>query len=98
MCKERNKARLPVMAYSGEIRLDKCMKQIIDFLWHRDIDTVACCCGHNKYPMTILAKTKNRFVIEIFSGKIIPRSRNFYSKDSEGYYYIPEVSGNSSHN
>lgn len=35
---------------------------------------------------------QNKIVFrEIISQKIIPRTRNFYKKDSEGYYYIPEV-------
>ena len=88
-------------------RIDKCMRVLIDYLdWYiyKDAKIVACCCGHGKYPMTILVKGKlinpynifrNSFnedvVVDICSGIIILRTRNFYKKDKQGYYYIPEV-------
>ncbi len=42
-------------------------------------------------------KFSKRNGFDLISGKDIPRDKRFYVKDSEGYYYIPEVSGNSSH-
>ena len=79
--------------------IDECMKKFVKLLnlclggGHH---TVACCCGHGKYPMTLLIKNKE-VVIDMFSGEIIPRKRNFYKKDEEGYYYIPETIKNYSH-
>ncbi len=93
MCNKRSSERIPVMAYSGEIRVDKCMRPIIDFLWHKDIHTVACCCGHGKYPMTILVRHDNGEVTEIISGRNIPRTRNFYKRNKQGFYFIPETVG-----
>ena len=52
---------------------------------------VASCCGHNKYPRTVVCKGVNRNY-ELFTNITIPRTRNFYKRDSEGYYYIPEIS------
>lgn len=60
---------------------------------------VACCCGHGKYSKTIVLKRRGNegyyyvepSYFEHFSGVEIPRTRNFYKRDSEGYYYIPEV-------
>ena len=78
-------------------RIDKCMKYLIEAINNGNMKTVACCCGHNKYPMTILVKNKyikNSPVIELRSGKIIPRKRKFYKRDKQGYYYIPEVKQN----
>jgi hypothetical protein len=91
-------------------RIDPCMKRFILFLNFylepMNVKTVACCCGHGKYPMTILVKGKEykplhiknpfkkeepEFIQEVFSGLIIPRTRKFYKKDSKGFYYIPEV-------
>jgi len=43
--------------------------------------------------LTIICRVRgrrNRFY-ELISGKEIPRKRNFYKKDKEGYYYIPET-------
>lgn len=67
------------------------MKNAIFLLKERfKINTVACCCGHNKYPMTILIKD-DVGVYDLFSGADIPRKRNFYKKDKKGVYYIPEA-------
>ena len=80
--------------------IDKCMRPLISWL-NKKHCTVACCCGHKRYSMTIVVKEgidmpvgqKNKIVYrEILSQKIIPRKRRFYIKDKEGYYYIPEVS------
>jgi len=57
-------------------------------------ETLSCCCGHGKYPMTIVMghkKIKDLFPFDLFTGKAIPRKRRFYKRDSEGYYYIPET-------
>lgn len=48
------------------VRIDKCMKVFIknlnDLFENKNHKIVACCCGHNKYPMTIIIKN-------IFNGK-----------------------------
>lgn len=90
MCKKTN-YKIP------NPRIDKCMKPFIKWLQNKHI-TVASCCGHEKYPMTVVVKEgisgilKNKIVFkEIFSQKSIPRKRNFYKRDEEGYYFIPET-------
>lgn len=86
-------------------KIDPCMEVIIDWLRNKHIP-VSCCCGHGKYPMTIVVKEgveiygKRRIIFrEIFSG-IILRIKDdpldddpvkFYKKDGNGIYYIPEV-------
>lgn len=75
-------------------RIDKCMVNLIEFInEHTNLfETVACCCGHGKYNMTILMKDLDTGNIFDLVSKIdIPRKRNFYKKDKEGYYFIPEV-------
>jgi len=53
---------------------------------------LASCCGHGKYPISIIVEhDANKLPIEIFSLKIIPRKRKFYKKDNKGYYFIPEI-------
>lgn len=68
------------------------MKNLIEYLQYRDVITLSCCCGHGKYPMTIVVRS---FVdgkpLEIMSKTNIPRAKNFYKKDKKGYYYIPEI-------
>lgn len=87
MCEKTN--------YKGtsNTQIDKCMRELIKYLRSCGIKTVSCCCGHGKYPMTIVVKHYDCRWLgrDIFSGKVIPRSRNFYKRDGEGYYYIPET-------
>lgn len=71
-------------------RIDPCMKNLIDFLQLNDIKTLSCCCGHGKYPMTIVVKWGDG-AFEIVSYKNIYRKSRFYKKDKQGIYYIPEV-------
>lgn len=78
-------------------RIDPCMKDFIEWLGNKH-RTVACCCGHGKYPMTVIVKEivkngleKDVLYLEIISGTTIPRTKRFYKKDKQGIYYIPEV-------
>lgn len=71
-------------------RIDPCMRYLIKFLQLNGIKTLACCCGHGKYPMTIICDW-GAVNLEIFHNFYIPRKRRFYSRDKQGIYYIPEV-------
>ena len=72
-------------------KIDDCMKYLIKILNKRGIKTKSCCCGHNKYSMTIVIWDSGlKSNIDIMSMNTIPRKRRFYKKDSEGFYYIPE--------
>ena len=91
MCQKRNTVEL--LIEEKILRLDSCMREFIKCLLWLNVPTIACCCGHDKYPMTVVvgfAKGKKP-VLEIISNTWIDRSRNIYKKDSEGLYYIPEV-------
>ena len=74
-------------------RIDKCMVNLISLIKAKKgrVKTLACCCGHGKYPMTIVVTINGRLIWELMSGKRIPRKRNFYKKDKQEYYFIPEV-------
>ena len=81
---------------SGFQRIDPCMRKAIgtiDIIFkHNGFKILACCCGHGRYPMSIvyyIPLLKVNF--ELFSGRVIPRKKRFYKKDKQGYYYIPEV-------
>ncbi len=71
-------------------RIDPCMQKFIDFYNRFGIKTYASCCGHGKYPMTIIIKFDGSYC-DVFSLIKIPRKKRFYKKDKQGYYYIPEV-------
>lgn len=94
-------------------RIDKCMRREIKVFVRaiellkpyllEPIEVVACCCGHGKYPKTIVLKygggndhsmRELPTYIEHFSQVEILRKRKFYKRDEEGYYYIPEVIAN----
>jgi len=75
------------------IRVDPCIRNLIEVLYRSDFETVACCCGHNRYPLTIVCRMhgrRERFY-DLVSGEEMLRKRNFYKKDSDGFYYIPET-------
>lgn len=76
-------------------RIDPCLKHLIQFInGNTNHRTVASCCGHGKYPPSILVKHPSyskMYAVEIFSHKIIMRKKRFYKKDKQGFYYIPEV-------
>lgn len=96
MCNSRNSKRTPFK--KGEEtewkKVDKCLSNLLCFInGNTRFRTLGSCCGHGRYPMSIVCKSPFGFNIDICSGKIIPRKRRFYKKDSEGFYYIPEVTG-----
>ena len=74
-------------------KIDPCMIEVIKNLQELKVQTLACCCGHGKYPMTIVVNIGFDALIplEIFSNKVIQRKKKFYKKDKAGYYYIPET-------
>lgn len=73
-------------------RIDTCMKKEIKELNEAGIVTLSCCCGHGKYPKTVVVKHQGtKMPWEYFSKQYILRKKKFYKKDKQGYYYIPEV-------
>ncbi len=75
---------------SGDTRIDSCMIKLVELFNQTNIIKVlACCCGHNKYNMTIVVKQDN-LIFELLSNKEIPRIKRFYKRDKQGYYFIPE--------
>lgn len=90
MCHSRNSTK--VIINNKFVRIDKCMGHLIEFInQQKGIKTVACCCGHHIYPMSIIVRDKTGFIWDLMSIKKIPRIKRFYRKDKDGYYYIPEV-------
>lgn len=78
-------------------RIDPCMRKFIQNLNDSGIPTYSSCCGHGRYPMTVVVKehdifAKNKGFFDLISGVKILRTTKFYKKDKRGHYYIPEVS------
>ena len=78
--------------------IDSLNELFIDFKI-KHLKIVACCCGHQKYPITILVKNNSmpnskvngNMIYDFCTGIEIPRVKKFYKRDKQGYYYIPEV-------
>ena len=90
MCSTRNTGRIKIK--DKVVRVDKCLINLIEHInEYMPCDTLGCCCGHGKYPMTIVVQEYNGLRFELLSNIEIPRLKRYYVKDSKGYYYIPEV-------
>ena len=81
---------------SGNRRIDPCIRdyiKMINKILLPKYETKASCCGHKKYPKTIVVGLKKggEYCFELLTGKMIKRKKRFYKKDKQGYYYIPEV-------
>ncbi|MCX6822281.1 MAG: hypothetical protein NTW30_05910 [Candidatus Aenigmarchaeota archaeon] len=77
-----------------QFRVDGCIRDMVYLLNFNGIQTSGSCCGHNRYPLSIVYRTCHNGVetfYELISGVKIPRTRNFYVKDKGGFYYIPEA-------
>ena len=55
---------------------DKCLKNVLQLLSELGIRTRGSCCGHSKYPVTIVIRVGNK-AVELFSGKEISRTKRF---------------------
>ena len=81
------------------ISVDSCIAESVNYInteLSKTFKSLGCCCGHGKYPKTIVVvelRTGEHF--EYFTGTPIPRSRNLYYKDEEGIFHLPEVTDNS---
>jgi hypothetical protein len=39
---------------SNIVCIDTCIATIIGWLWHQGVDTTNSCCGHGKYPPSVI--------------------------------------------
>lgn len=90
--KKRNSETAYINNQHRTVKVDAFMVGFITAINSTYLDTLACCSGHGKYPMTIIVKDKLG-IYDFLSGKAIPRKRRFYFKDEKGFYYIPETIG-----
>jgi hypothetical protein len=90
MCKTRSASS--VIINGKKVRVDTCLKPIIERLNELGVKTYMCCCGHGRYKPTILYKPINsRCIYEFLSGWMMIGDKRFYKKDSKGYFYIPQI-------
>ena len=58
--------------------------------------TLSSCCGHGKYPETIVVMEKKTKLVkeyhtQVFLSKGKRKGNRYYKKDAEGHYFIPEL-------
>lgn len=76
---------------NGDTRIDPCMRPLIEWLNGIGYKTKLCCCGHGKYPMTIVIDMNKRSYQEILSGGCWDKPKaKFYKRDKQLVYFIPE--------
>lgn len=94
MCNSRSSKKTPFNKGNKTEwkKVDKCLSSLLCFInKNTSFITLGSCCGHGRYPLTIVCKSPFGWNVDICSGMIIPRKKRFHKKDSDGYYYIPEV-------
>ena len=68
------------------------MRDYITKIQSWDYNTLGCCCGHDKYRMTVVVETPYGNV-DFDTSIPIPRKTHFYKRDKDGIFYIPEIEG-----
>lgn len=58
--------------------------------------TMLSCCGHDKYPKTIVVFNRRTYeVFEWFTKTVLSqgkrKGKKYYRSDSEGNYFLPEI-------
>jgi hypothetical protein len=71
-------------------RVDACLGDTLKSIRAAGFVPVASCCGHDRYPMTVVVKCPDGLVMEYFSKVLLQRKKRnrYYTRDSKGYYYI----------
>lgn len=75
-------------------RIDSCLVNIVqDINLEGQLKTILSCCGHDKYPATIIVRNKKGEIFEFFTRKkLIKQKRHrYYKRDVEGYYFVPQL-------
>lgn len=71
-------------------RIDKCLLEEIANLNANGYKTLASCCGHDKYPKTIIGFDIHGILKELCSGLVLEKKKRnrYYKRDKQGYYYL----------
>lgn len=94
MCQKKENSR----------KIDECLvDKIAEINKIEGLKTILSCCGHGIYQPSIIILDKNeKFIFEYFSGmELKMRCKNgrirhrYYKKDSQGFYFIPELESRS---
>ena len=77
-------------------RIDSCLRWPVQVLQSLGYKTIASCCGHGRYPRTILYRDSqnvvrdfdSKHIIGVFNPRIKRRGQRWYVLDSVGYYRL----------
>lgn len=89
MCDKRSTVH--VLLRGKPVRVDPCIRDLLREMNDNEIQTLGSCCGHGKRSMSVVVRTPDGKIVETVSGVEIPRTRRFYKRDADGFYYIPEA-------
>ena len=96
MCKQGELVWMPELGPHGRY-IDKCMEDEIRKMIASGTETIGCCCGHGKYPKTVIYRARSGAAVSYFTSTFLlskdgsHKKRNFYVMDDEGFYYIPKT-------
>ena len=89
---KKNSRKKSLMIKKRKVRVDAVLASLVEWINKcTNMETLGCCCGHGKYPPTIVVRYPKDEIFDFLSGVVIPRTRNFYYRDEQGIFYIPEV-------
>ena len=88
MCEFRNSTKAKIG--KKKLRVDRCMARLMEKVNSLGLKTVACCCGHGRYPMTVIYEEGNK-QFDLISGVEIKVPVRRYVSDEEGFMHIPVV-------
>lgn len=90
MCERGNTQEVIIDGKS--ISIDSCIADAVGSINESGkLHTLGSCCGHGVYPATIVVRDLESQVMEYYARVRVPRKRNFYRRDANGMYFIPEV-------
>jgi len=82
---------LEVIIDDKSISIDSCIAHKVNAINMVGLfKTLGSCCGHGKYPPTIVVKDQSGQTFEYHTRHPIQRMRRFYRKDADGHYFLPE--------
>lgn len=86
--------------------IDECLKEELEQIntgypiqGGNKFTTLLSCCGHGRYPKTIIVINNiSGCVFDWISGAILPekykngkKRKRYYTKDKEGFFFLPEA-------
>ncbi len=87
MCDKRNSVERKIQGHI--VRLDSCMVERVLLLNKAGVETKASCCGHGKYPPSIIIKDGTSCTRDLFSDrKWSVNETRFYLSDQDGFYHL----------